>query len=40
MASINIYTVQNALEAEGWKLLSESYKNLKTPLDMQCPQGH
>ena len=40
MASINIYTVQNALEAEGWKLISESYKNLKTPLDMQCPQGH
>ena len=40
MASINIYTVQNALEAEGWKLISDSYKNLKTPLDMQCPQGH
>lgn len=40
MASINIYTVQNALEAEGWKLISEAYKNLKTPLDMVCPHGH
>ena len=40
MAKINIYTVQNALESEGWKLVSEEYKNLKTPLEMQCPQGH
>ena len=40
MGSINIYNVQNALEAEGWKLISETYKNLKTPLEMQCPQGH
>lgn len=40
MSSINIYTVQNALEAENWKLLSDTYKNLKTPLQMQCPVGH
>lgn len=40
MASINIYTVQNALDSEGWKLVSETYKNLKTPLDMICPHGH
>ena len=40
MASINIYSVQNALETEGWKLISQTYKNLKTPLDMVCPQGH
>lgn len=40
MSTINIYVVQNALEAEGWKLLSDSYKNLKTPLQMQCPAGH
>lgn len=40
MASINIYTVKNALETEGWELLSNSYKNLKTPLDMKCPVGH
>lgn len=40
MSTINIYSVQNALEAEGWKLISETYKNLKTPLEMICPAGH
>lgn len=37
---INIYTVQNHLEAEGWKLISTSYKNLNTELEMECPNGH
>ena len=32
MSTINIYSVRNALEAEGWQLISEVYKNLKTPL--------
>ena len=40
MGTINIYVVKNALEAENWQLVSETYKNLKTPLDMICPQGH
>ena len=40
MGIINIFSVRNALEAEGWKLVSENYKNLKTPLDMICPEGH
>jgi hypothetical protein len=40
MGTINIYSVQNALEADGWKLISETYKNLKIPLEMICPQGH
>jgi len=40
MGTINIYTVKNALEAEGWQLVSEVYKNLKTPLEMICPKGH
>lgn len=40
MSSINIYTVQNALEEEGWKLISDTYKNLKTELEMECPKGH
>ena len=38
--SINIYTVANHLEAEGWKLISNSYKNLNTELEMMCPAGH
>ena len=40
MGTINIYGVKNALEAEGWQLVSEVYKNLKTPLEMKCPEGH
>lgn len=40
MGTINIYTVQNALEEEGWKLVSDTYKNLKTELEMICPCGH
>ena len=40
MSTINVYSVRNALEAEGWQLVSEVYKNLKTPLEMICPQGH
>ncbi len=40
MSSINIYVVKNALETEKWQLVSDTYKNLKTPLEMICPQGH
>ncbi len=40
MSTINVYVVQNALAAENWKLISETYKNLKTPLEMMCPAGH
>ena len=38
--AINIYSVSNHLEEEGWKLISTSYKNLDTELEMQCPEGH
>ena len=37
---INIYSVANHLSEEGWKLISNSYKNLNTELEMQCPAGH
>ena len=37
---INIYSVTNHLEQEGWKLISDTYKNLNTELEMQCPKGH
>jgi len=37
---INIYSVANHLESEGWKLISDRYKNLDTELEMECPQGH
>lgn len=38
--SINVYSVANHLEEEGWKLISDSYKNLDTELEMICPKGH
>lgn len=37
---INIYTVANHLSDEGWKLISTTYKNLNTELEMECPNGH
>ena len=37
---INIYTVANHLTDEGWKLISTTYKNLNTELEMECPNGH
>ena len=38
--AINIYSVSNHLEEEGWKLISTTYKNLNTELEMRCPEGH
>jgi len=40
MGTISIYSVKNALEEEGWELISDTYKNLKTELEMKCPHGH
>lgn len=37
---INIYSVRNHLEENGWELLSNLYKNLDTELEMKCPNGH
>ena len=38
--AINVYSVAVALEEKGWKLLSTTYKNLNTELEMECPEGH
>lgn len=32
--------VKSNLGSRGWKLISNTYKNLKTPLQMECPNGH
>ena len=37
---INIYSVRNHLEENGWELISDTYKNLDTELEMICPKGH
>lgn len=38
--AINIYTVKEDVENEKWSLVSTTYKNLKTNLDLICPKGH
>ena len=38
--AINLYSVRNHLEEEGWQLQSTEYKNLDTELEMICPYGH
>ena len=37
---INVYSVANHLNSEGWTLISDTYKNLNTELEMKCPNGH
>ena len=37
---INLYSVSNHLDSEGWRLVSDTYKNLNTELEMECPNGH
>lgn len=32
--------VKRAVEENGWQLLSDTYVNLKTNLEIQCPEGH
>lgn len=38
--AINIYTVKADALSKNWEVLSETYKNLKTPLIYKCPKGH
>lgn len=40
MSKIKIEDIRQAVEEQGWKLLSESYTNLDTPLSFECPEGH
>lgn len=38
--AINIYSIGNHLKSEGWRLITDIYKNLDTELEMECPNGH
>ena len=38
--AIKYEEVKQSIEAQKWKLLSETYKNLNTDLIVQCPEGH
>ena len=40
MAKIKIEDIRKAAEENGWKLISQEYKNLDTELIFECDEGH
>ena len=40
MGKITIEQVKEDIEESGWELISDKYKNLKTDLELLCPNGH
>lgn len=40
MGRISIDEIKNSLLADGWQLISETYKNLDTNLELKCDKGH
>ena len=40
MARISLQSISEELAPEGWKVKSTEYKNLDTPLEFECPEGH
>ena len=40
MARISIDEIQQVVSTDGWKLISDTYKNLDTNLEFQCAAGH
>ncbi len=37
---ITIEEIQNRLKEKNWNLISDTYTNLKTNLEIECPEGH
>jgi Holliday junction resolvasome RuvABC endonuclease subunit len=40
VARLKLEDVRQEIEAEDWKLLSETYTNLDTDMKFECPEGH
>lgn len=40
MAKINIEDIRKEIEPDGWKLISDTYKNLDEVLVFECSEGH
>lgn len=40
MSKINIDTINDVLNKEGWNLVSTEYSNLDTELEFKCSEGH
>lgn len=39
-SKIKIEEIRQDIESHNWHLISKTYTNLKTPLELECPQGH
>lgn len=37
MAKIKLEDIQNELAADGWKVISTTYENLKSEMTFECP---
>lgn len=40
MSKIKIEDIKESIASVGWQLVSQEYKNLKTDLEVICPEGH
>lgn len=40
MSKIKLTDIQNIVAQDGWKVISDSYTNLKTEMTFECPEGH
>ena len=40
MSKIKLQDIQDELQKEDWKVISDIYKNLDTEMTFQCPEGH
>lgn len=40
MAKIKLEDIQKEIEIDGWKVLSEEYKNLESEMVFECEEGH
>ena len=40
MARITIDSIKQEIEPLKWKIISEEYVNLDTPILFECPEGH
>lgn len=40
MAKIRLEDVREAVEKEGWKVISKTYENLETEMQFECNEGH
>ena len=40
MSKIKIDDIRKAAVEQGWTVVSETYKNLSTPMDFECNEGH